>query len=179
MEGKIWIDHSVWCPTSVSGLGRGSSSRSRSSLHLTSALNVSCQLTLYFTRERLLFALSRTRASPILVHDRAWSSLRLYTCLRRAPTQRRTTSFLPPRSWLGHCRLGQMIPTMLAVAASCFRNSAPLVPWTDAELQQLYCIWLQVERAAWRLPSGFPSVPLTLSRSPVTVEAALLLIPGR
>ena len=58
--------------------------------------------------------------------------------------------------------LGQMVPTMRAVAASRFRYSAPLVLWTDAELQQLYRVWLQVERSAWRLPPGFPSAPLTL-----------------
>ena len=35
-------------------------------------------------------------------------------------------------------------------------------PFTDTELQQLYQVWLQVERAGWLLPSGFPSTPLLL-----------------
>ena len=58
--------------------------------------------------------------------------------------------------------LGQMVPAMHMVAASRFRYSAPLVPWTDAELNRLYRVWLQVHRAAWRLTPGFPSGQLTL-----------------
>jgi hypothetical protein len=55
--------------------------------------------------------------------------------------------------------LGQMVPAMRMVATSRFRYSAPLVPWTDAELDQLHRVWLQVHRAAWRLPPGYPSAP--------------------
>ena len=50
---------------------------------------------------------------------------------------------------------------MRMVAASRFRYSAPLVPWTDAELDGLHRVWLQVQRAAWRLPPGYPSAPLS------------------
>ena len=56
--------------------------------------------------------------------------------------------------------LGQMVPAMRMVATSRFRYSAPLVPWTDAELDRLHRVWLQVQRAAWRLPPGYPSAPL-------------------
>ena len=55
--------------------------------------------------------------------------------------------------------LGQMVPAMRMVATSRFRYSAPLVPWTDAELDRLHRVWLQVQRAAWRLPPGYPSAP--------------------
>ena len=58
--------------------------------------------------------------------------------------------------------LGQMVPAMRMVATSRFRYSAPLVPWTDAELDRLHAVWLQVQRAAWRLPPGYPSAPLLL-----------------
>jgi hypothetical protein len=46
------------------------------------------------------------------------------------------------------------------IATCRFRFSAPLVPWTDAELDKLHAKWLQVHCSAWRLPSGFPSAPL-------------------
>jgi ribonuclease HI len=59
-------------------------------------------------------------------------------------------------------RLGQMVPAMQMVAAARFRYSAALVPWTDAELDQLHKVWLQVHRAAWRLPPGFASAPFVL-----------------
>ena len=75
--------------------------------------------------------------------------------------------------------LGQMVPAMHMVAASRFRYSAPLVPWTDVELNDLHRVWLQVHRAAWRLPPGFPSAPLTLPSehggSPVTHPRVLLV----
>ena len=58
--------------------------------------------------------------------------------------------------------LGQMVPAMHLVAISRFRYSAPLVPWTDAELNDLHRVWLQVHRAAWCLPSGSPCAPLSL-----------------
>ncbi len=53
---------------------------------------------------------------------------------------------------------GQIVPAMRTVAISRFRYSAPLVPWTDAELDKLHVKWL--ERAAWKLPPGYPSAPL-------------------
>ena len=55
-----------------------------------------------------------------------------------------------------------MVPAMHMVATSRFRYSAPLVPWRDAELDKLHAVWLQVERAAWRLPPGYASAPLLL-----------------
>ena len=55
----------------------------------------------------------------------------------------------------------QMVPAMHMVATSRFRYSAPLVAWTDAEMDELYTIWLQVNKASWRLPPGFPSAPFT------------------
>ena len=61
-----------------------------------------------------------------------------------------------------HLLLGQMVPAMHMVASSRFRYSAPLVPWTDAQLNELHRIWLQVHRAAWRLPPGYPAAPLTV-----------------
>ena len=51
---------------------------------------------------------------------------------------------------------------MHSVATARFRYCAPLVPWTDAELDQVHQCWLQVHRASWRLPPGFPSSPLQL-----------------
>ena len=49
-----------------------------------------------------------------------------------------------------HCYcLGQMVPAKQMVAAARSRYSAALVPWTDAELDQLHKVWLQVNRAAW------------------------------
>ncbi len=55
--------------------------------------------------------------------------------------------------------LGQMVPAMRMVATSRFRYSAPLVPWTDTKLDRLHRVWLQVHRAAWMLPPGYPSAP--------------------
>jgi hypothetical protein len=61
---------------------------------------------------------------------------------------------------------------MRIVAVFRFRYSAPLVPWTNAKLDRLHKVWLQVQRAAWRLnigtlywaawrmPPGYPSAPL-------------------
>jgi hypothetical protein len=45
-------------------------------------------------------------------------------------------------------------------ATSRFRYSAPLVPWTEAELDKLHIKWLQIQRAAWKPPPGYPSAPL-------------------
>ena len=56
--------------------------------------------------------------------------------------------------------LCQMVPAVRMVASARFRYSAPLVPWTDAELDKLHAVWLQIQRAAWRLPPGYPSAPL-------------------
>ena len=47
-------------------------------------------------------------------------------------------------------------------ATARFRYSAPLVPWTDAELDAVQRVWLQVDRASWRLAPGYPSAPLLL-----------------
>ena len=58
--------------------------------------------------------------------------------------------------------LAQMTPAMQMVASGRFRYSAALVPWTDAELDKLHKVWLQVHRAAWRLAPGFPSAPFVL-----------------
>jgi hypothetical protein len=55
-----------------------------------------------------------------------------------------------------------MVPAMQMVASVRFRYSAALVPWTDAELDQLHKVWLQVHCAAWRLPPGFASAPFVL-----------------
>ena len=49
---------------------------------------------------------------------------------------------------------------MRMVATSRFRYSAPLVPWTEAELDKLDTKWLQIQRKAWKLPPGYPSAPL-------------------
>jgi hypothetical protein len=48
--------------------------------------------------------------------------------------------------------LCQMVPAMHMVTTSSFRNSVPLVQWRNAKLDKLHAVWLQVERAAWRLP---------------------------
>ena len=58
--------------------------------------------------------------------------------------------------------LRQMVPTMQMVASARFRFSAPLVNWSEAQLNDLYKIWLQAHRASWHLTPGFPSGPLTL-----------------
>jgi hypothetical protein len=44
--------------------------------------------------------------------------------------------------------LSQMVPAMHMVATSRFCYSAPLVPWTDAELDKLHAKWMQVHLAA-------------------------------
>ncbi len=44
--------------------------------------------------------------------------------------------------------LSQMVPAMHMVATSLFRYSAPMVPWTDAELDKLHAKWIQIHRAA-------------------------------
>ena len=56
--------------------------------------------------------------------------------------------------------LCQMVPAMHMVATSRFRYSAPLVPWRDAELDKMHAVWMQVQRAAWRLPPGYASARL-------------------
>ena len=58
--------------------------------------------------------------------------------------------------------LSQMVPAMQMVASARFRYSAALVPWTDAELDQIHKVWLQVHRSAWRLTPGYASAPLVL-----------------
>ena len=54
------------------------------------------------------------------------------------------------------------VPSMRMVAASRFRYSAALVQWTDADLEELFKIWMQVERAAWKLQRSFPSAQFRL-----------------
>ena len=47
--------------------------------------------------------------------------------------------------------VGQMMPTIHMESLECtsrFRYSAPLVSWTDAELEDMQCLWLRVHRAA-------------------------------
>jgi hypothetical protein len=42
------------------------------------------------------------------------------------------------------------------------RHSAALVQWTDADLEALFKVWMQVERAAWKLQRSFPSAQFCL-----------------
>jgi hypothetical protein len=58
--------------------------------------------------------------------------------------------------------VGQMVPAMQMVCSSRFRYSAPLVPWTDAELEDMQRVWLRVHKAAWLLPPGYPGAPFLL-----------------
>ena len=61
--------------------------------------------------------------------------------------------------------LDQMVDAMHMVASSRFRYSAPLVPWTDAQLDRLHVLWIGLAKAAWRLPPSFPAAPLKLPLS--------------
>lgn len=56
--------------------------------------------------------------------------------------------------------LDQMVEAMQMVASSRFRYSAPLVPWSDAQLDELYVHWIGLSKSAWRLPKSFPAAPL-------------------
>jgi hypothetical protein len=47
--------------------------------------------------------------------------------------------------------LSFIVPSMRMVAAARFRYSAALVPWTDADLEALFKVWIQEELAAWKL----------------------------
>ncbi len=49
-----------------------------------------------------------------------------------------TTMDIVGKVWRHQYLLGQMVPSMLMVAASRFRYSALLVPWTDSKLDQLH-----------------------------------------
>lgn len=51
------------------------------------------------------------------------------------------------------------------MASSRFRYSAPLVPWSDAQLDLLHRKWVGLSKAAWRLPRSFPAAPLTFPSS--------------
>lgn len=53
--------------------------------------------------------------------------------------------------------LSLMVPSMRMVAAARFQYSAALVPWTDAQLEEVFKVWMQVEKAAWRLQASSPS----------------------
>ena len=57
---------------------------------------------------------------------------------------------------------GQMVPAMQTVRAGRFRYSAPLVPWTDAEMEDLHSVWLRVHKAAWWLTPGNAAAPFRL-----------------
>jgi ribonuclease HI len=61
--------------------------------------------------------------------------------------------------------LDQIVPAMRMVSASRFRYSAPLVAWSDAALDRLHKLWIALEKAAWRLPKGFPAAPFLYPRS--------------
>ncbi len=54
-----------------------------------------------------------------------------------------------------------MVLAMCMVAVSGFRYSAPLVPWTDAELDKLHVRWFQIHLAASQCleASCYPSAP--------------------
>jgi hypothetical protein len=45
-----------------------------------------------------------------------------------------------------HHLLGQMVLSMQMVASARFRYSVGLVPWTDAELDRVHKVWLQVQQ---------------------------------
>ncbi len=87
---------------------------------------------------------SRRRPAPSLAAEKA----HILTATRDITSKVRHHKYL----------LGQMVPAMRMVAGSRFRYSAPLVPWTDG----LHRVWLQDQRAAWRLPPGYPSAPLSI-----------------
>ena len=99
-------------------------------------------------RASLVSAGSRRRAGPILAAEKA----HVLTATKDLVTVAGEHS--------SRYLLCQMVPAMHMVATARFRYSAPLVPWTDAELQEVHRTWLQVDRASWRLPSGYPSAPL-------------------
>ena len=58
--------------------------------------------------------------------------------------------------------LSLMGQSMRAVATARFCYSAALTPWTDAELEELFKVWMQVEMAAWKLQHSFPSAQFQL-----------------
>jgi hypothetical protein len=51
------------------------------------------------------------------------------------------------------------------VASSRFRYSAPLVPWSDVQLDRLHMRWISLAKAAWKVPPGFPAAPLKFPTS--------------
>ena len=91
---------------------------------------------------------SRRRSAPCLAAEKA----HILTATKDMVVKVRNHKYL----------LGQMVPAMRMMTTARFRYSAPLVPWTDAELDKLHAVWLQVQRAAWRLPPGYPSAPFLL-----------------
>ena len=52
---------------------------------------------------------------------------------------------------------------MRSVATARSRYSAALTQWTDAELEELFRIWMQVEKAAWKLQHRFSASTSALS----------------
>ena len=61
--------------------------------------------------------------------------------------------------------LSLMVLSMHSVAAALFRYSTALTPWTDAELELLFKIWMQVEKAAWKL-TQLSICPFSAARGP-------------
>ncbi len=71
-----------------------------------------------------------------------------------------------------------MVPFMSMVDTFRFRYFAPLDPWTDAEeLDRLHRVCLQVQRAAWRLPPGHPSPPLSFPSAQGGCPEVHLVVP--
>lgn len=66
----------------------------------------------------------------------------------------------------------QIVGIAHSVATARFRFSAPLVPWTDAQLDKLHKLWIRIEKAAWLLPPSCPNVLFWLpqSQAGVTVQ---------
>ena len=70
--------------------------------------------------------------------------------------------------WIDHlanCHeylIGLMVQAMQLVRASWFRYSAPLVPWTDVEMEELHGLWLRVYKAAWWLTPSYAGAPFRL-----------------
>ena len=56
--------------------------------------------------------------------------------------------------------LGRMVPAM--VLASWFLYSAPLVLWTDVEMEDLPGVWLRVHKVAWWLTPSYAGAPFLL-----------------
>ena len=53
--------------------------------------------------------------------------------------------------------LSLIVQSMRAVATARSRYSVALTLWTEPELEELYKIWMQIQKAAWKLHHSFPS----------------------